>query len=135
MTVYLDANVFYFSLYPDDNRCAEARNILRKVARGVLKAHTCLLAIDEFVWSVLKKSKNKEVAIKEGLKILSLNNLNFISVDKEIVFNSLKVMNLYSLKPRDAIHLAAMLSKGIKTIVSDDKDFDKIKGIKRKSLD
>ncbi len=134
MKIYLDANVFYFSLYPDDDRCIEARNILRRIAKGGFKAYTCALAIDEFVWSVWKKSKDKQIATNEGLKILSLSNLELISVDKEIIFNSLKIMGLYSLKPRDAIHLAAMLSKNIKVIVSDDRDFDKIKEIKRKSL-
>ncbi|MEK6973865.1 MAG: type II toxin-antitoxin system VapC family toxin [Nanoarchaeota archaeon] len=40
----------------------------------------------------------------------------------------------YGLKPRDAFHLAIMENFNIKEIVSDDSDFDKIKGIKRIKL-
>jgi predicted nucleic acid-binding protein len=35
------------------------------------------------------------------------------------------------LRPSDAIHIGAMRSNGIKLIVSEDEDFDKVEGVKR----
>jgi len=40
-------------------------------------------------------------------------------------------MEKYDLKPRDAIHLSAAIEHGVFTIISEDKDFDKIKEIER----
>ncbi|MEM1574817.1 MAG: type II toxin-antitoxin system VapC family toxin, partial [Nitrososphaerota archaeon] len=37
----------------------------------------------------------------------------------------------YNLKPSDAIHLATMEKVGIKNIVTEDEDFDKVKEVKR----
>jgi hypothetical protein len=35
------------------------------------------------------------------------------------------------LKPSDALHLGVMRSNGINLIISEDEDFDKVKGVKR----
>ena len=40
-------------------------------------------------------------------------------------------MEKYKIKPRDAIHAAIALENGIETIVSYDRDFDKLEEIKR----
>ena len=47
------------------------------------------------------------------------------------VSQAIEIYKKNKLDPRDAIHLAAMQSKKIKTIYSSDSDFDKIKEIKR----
>ncbi|HEY3128917.1 MAG TPA: PIN domain-containing protein [Acidobacteriota bacterium] len=43
-------------------------------------------------------------------------------------------VSLHHLKPRDAIHAASALSRGIREIVSEDSDFDAIKELQRKSI-
>ncbi len=40
-------------------------------------------------------------------------------------------MEKYDLKPRDAIHLSAAIEHSVFTIISEDKDFDKVKEIER----
>ena len=47
---------------------------------------------------------------------------------------ALEFMEKYKLKPRDAFHVAIMENFGIKEIVSDDSDFDKVREIKRIKL-
>jgi predicted nucleic acid-binding protein len=42
-----------------------------------------------------------------------------------------KYLLKYGLKPSDAIHLATMEKAGISNIVSEDREFDRVKGIKR----
>ena len=40
----------------------------------------------------------------------------------------------HDLQPRDALHLATMQSQKVSIIISEDKDFDKVPGIERRSL-
>ena len=40
----------------------------------------------------------------------------------------------YNLKPRDSIHLSSAIRRGIKKIITDDRDFDNLKEIERIGL-
>ena len=44
------------------------------------------------------------------------------------------LISKYNLHPRDSIHVSSAIGKKIKTIISDDEEFDKIKEIKREPL-
>ena len=46
----------------------------------------------------------------------------------------LSLMEEHSLQPRDALHLATMHANNISLIVSEDKDFDNISFIERRSV-
>ena len=50
---------------------------------------------------------------------------------RSTILNAQRLMDEYGLKPRDAIHAAAALENRIDTIVSYDKDFDEVRGLKR----
>jgi len=45
------------------------------------------------------------------------------------------IMVKYKLKPSDAIHLASMKKVGIKVIVSEDTDFDRVGWMDKKNMD
>ena len=135
MATYLDSNVFILAALSDSPKAIRAKDIIRKVIMRELAAATCSLTIDEVVWAIWKETKDKNLAIDEGLRILQFDNLKIIGVDSNIVKTSLHFMKQYkALKPRDAIHLAAALSVGSSVIISDDSDFDDIKKVKRKAL-
>ena len=53
----------------------------------------------------------------------------FISPEK--IQRALEIMENNNVGPRDAIHISSALSQGINEIISLDKDFDKVKEIKR----
>ncbi len=136
MTFYLDSNVFIFAAISNDSRAEKAKALIKEVILGKLSATTSSLTIDEVVWKIWKETKNRSLAIEEGLRILQFDNLSFVNISDKIMLNSLNLMkDNINLKPRDAIHLAAALSIGAQIIVSDDSDFDGLKEIKRKSLD
>jgi predicted nucleic acid-binding protein len=56
--------------------------------------------------------------------------LRIFPVYPETVYKALDFMEKYKLKPRDAIHTASMVENGVKTIVTEDPDFVRIKEIK-----
>ena len=136
MLLYLDSNVFIFAALSSDIKAVKSKELIKKIILGELIGVTSSLSIDEIVWKIWKETKNRTVAIEEGLRVLQFNNLGIIGIDGKIMKASLNFMKMYkSLKPRDAIHIAAAISAGASVIVSDDSDFDNIKEIKRRSLD
>ena len=135
MIIYLDSNVFILAALSDNAKATNAKELIKKIIVGGFTGITSSLTIDEVVWSIWKETKDRELAIEEGLRILQFDNLKIAGIDSNIMKASLHFMQNYrSLKPRDAIHLAAALDAGASVIVSDDSDFDGIKEIKRKSL-
>jgi len=128
--------VFIFAALSSDIKAVKSKELIKKIILGELIGVTSSLSIDEIVWKIWKETKNRTVAIEEGLRVLQFNNLGIIGIDGKIMKASLNFMKMYkSLKPRDAIHIAAAISAGASVIVSDDSDFDNIKEIKRRSLD
>ncbi|MBI2580838.1 type II toxin-antitoxin system VapC family toxin, partial [Candidatus Woesearchaeota archaeon] len=66
--------------------------------------------------------------------IYAIPNLEIKEVNSEIPLLALNFIEGFGLKPRDAFHAAVMESFAITEIVSDDSDFDRVKGIKRIKL-
>lgn len=131
MVVYIDANIFVFAAFPDDPLAAQARRLLQAYlldSEGV----TCALTVDEVIWALLKHTKDRVLAIEQGIRILELDTLRIVDVDARLMHKALLLMKRYpALKPRDAVHVAAALRVGASNILSDDCDFDSITEIKR----
>lgn len=128
--LYLDANFFIFALLDKTKRGKNARNIQRKIVDGKEKAITSVLALDEIMW-VLIKNKKEHLLRKVIEDIYATPNLEVKSVPSSIPLKALDLIEKFDLKPRDAFHVAMMEEFGVEKIVSDDKDFDKIVGLKR----
>ncbi len=129
--VYLDANCFIYASTDESKIGQKARKIIQDIKIGVYeKAYSSTLTVDEFLWSV-QKEVGRELAAEGADIFLTLQNFQLINIDAEIISKAINLYKEKKLDPRDAIHLAAMQSKNIKTIISSDPDFDKIKSIKR----
>ena len=133
---YLDSNIFIYQvLYSPEaqEKSRNARELLLKVENGELKAYTSTLTWDEVVW-VITRTFGREEGTSQGRKLLGFPNLEFIDVDKITISTAQSLLGKYSLRPRDALHIASALNKNIKTIISDDDDFDKVAEITRSPL-
>ena len=133
---YIDSNVFIYPvLYQTDMqpKAKQAKEILRKIENGELSAFTSTLTWDEVVW-VISKTMGRSDGIAQGQKLLGFPNLEFISVDEGVLTQAQTLIDKYKLSPRDSIHAASALCRRIKTIISDDVDFDNVKEIERTPL-
>jgi len=128
--VYVDANLLIYAATEEGAISKKAFEIVEKIKQGHYKAFTSTLTMDEVLY-IIQKNAGREIAAKTVETYLKLNNLNIISVDMQILNKSIEIYKKTSLRPRDSIHLAAMQLNEIKTIISQDSDFDKIKDIKR----
>ena len=131
--VYIDTNVFIYTAISTRTKGEISKEILSRLENDELVGFTSTLTFDEIFWNI-KKERGREDAIKAAKAFLHLPNLIMVDVTCDIITMSLKLLEKYAIDPRDAIHVACALSRGITTIISDDSDFDRVKEIKRKSL-
>jgi predicted nucleic acid-binding protein len=133
---YVDSNVFLYPiLYTADvePKVKKAKEILINIESRKLHAYTSTLTWDEVVW-VVRKTMGMSEAISQGQKLLGFLNLEFISVDENILSQAQSLMTKYNLSPRDSIHIASAADRKLNSIISDDKDIDVVKEIKRIQL-
>lgn len=129
--IYIDANCFIYASLSKEEIGQKAKEILKQVKSGVYKkAYSSTLTIDEFLWNV-QKEVGRDLAAEGAGIFLNLQNFELISIDAQIISKAIELYKEQKLDPRDAIHLAAMLSKNVKILVSSDSDFDKVRSIKR----
>jgi uncharacterized protein len=131
--MYIDANVFIFSRLNTDEKGENSRKILSTVQSG-RRAITSPLVLDEVIW-VLRRNKYKG-SIKDFLsELYAIENLEVVGVSSVIPIHAVQIMEEFQLRPRDAFHIAIMRETGTNEIVTDDADFDRVKGIKRIKID
>ncbi len=128
--IYLDANIFVYSAINNGEMGEKSRVLLKKVMKDEIPACTSVLTWDEVVYAIRKKA-GAQISIIEGEKLINFSNINWLQADENIIFLSQKLMKIYNLKPRDAIHAATAIVNKCDSIISDDSDFDKMKEIKR----
>ena len=130
-TYYIDSNVFLYPvLYNELEESETAKKILLQIENKDIQAYTSTLTWDEVSY-VTERLLGKTDAIEIGKKFINFPFLRFIPVDDEIMRRSQAIREKYHLKPRDSIHLSSAIERNIPTIITDDKDFDGIKEIKR----
>jgi predicted nucleic acid-binding protein len=127
--MYIDANVFLFARFADDEKGAASRKLLQqltKTKRGV----TCALTFDEILW-VLRRNKESAQAKPFLEAIYAIEHLDIVGVTRDIPLLALDIADKYGLKPRNAFHVAVMQTLHETIIASDDADFDRVPWIRR----
>lgn len=131
--IYVDSNIFIHAFIDKGAVGEKARKFLQLIQEGREKAATSALTYDEVVWKVWK-SRSYEDALSAANDLIEFPNLVLIGVDDKIVAKSFDLMKIYRIFPRDSLHAACALENGIFIFLSQDKGFDKIKELKRKTL-
>jgi|SRR3989344_1187001 len=133
MTVYIDTNVFVYAISNRAELGERARAILRQVEDSKIDAATSCMTFSEIV-HVLIKISDRKTAVAAGEGFLALNNLNIEGMNKTTCRIALETINQSAIRPQDALHYATMKEAGITEIITEDSDFDKIKGIRKYSI-
>mgnify|MGYP000548299964 CR=1 FL=1 len=127
--MYIDSNIFIFAAINQDELGERCRNIIKLIEERKISCAASYLIIDEIIW-VLKKRIGKKDALKITRASLSLP-IKWLNIDESSIIKMLDVLEETNIDPRDALHTACMINNGFSTILSEDKDFDKIKNIRR----
>ena len=128
---YFDSNLIIYAILDDSNEGDWARDVLEKVQDGEMPACTSFLTFDEVFYKV-NKVKGIDVAIRNLEAFLTMPNMRFFDVDDAVIWKALEIIREYKVLPRDAIHAATAFIAGAEVVFSEDRDFDGMKGLKRK---
>jgi predicted nucleic acid-binding protein len=134
--VYLDSNVFVYAVTHDpsqNKKAREAVSILTTVEESRVRGVTSFLTWDELSW-VVRKLEGREAGIRAGAALLKMQNLILLSVNLTVMLKAQELLERYSLRPRDAIHVSTALIAGEREIVSEDADLDVVREISRRPL-
>jgi predicted nucleic acid-binding protein len=130
---YIDSNIFIYPVIYDEDAISESKNcksFLLKIASGGVEAYTSVITWDEVTW-IVRRILGVEASVALGRKFLRFPNLKILGIRKTTILKAQEVMEKYRLRPRDAIHAATAIENKITTIVSYDRGFDSVSGLKR----
>ena len=133
--MYVDSNVFILPVLGEKSeRARGARRALERIEAQELVAYTSVLTWDEVVW-VVSKVLGRHDGTQVGKKLLSFPGLRFIDATSSIIIKAQSISDSRGVAPRDAIHCASAMAKGISSLVSDDSDLEVVSEIKRIPLE
>jgi predicted nucleic acid-binding protein len=126
MTFFVDANVFVYSV-TESPASASCLRVLEAVASGEAEGRTSPAVLQE-VWHVIERlSGARQDGLVEGaLTIFS----PLLPVTEEVLGNALAV-EASSLDANDRLHVGTCAVEGIDTILTADRGFDGVAGIRR----
>lgn len=152
--LYLDTMTFYVFLRSPD---PTAKQLFTRLEAGVLHAYTSVLTFDELTYKLLLAlirdhyagspldhiREREEQLIAEFYprlaplleQLLTYPNLTLVDVTATDVLRMNDAILCYHLRPRDALHFAAMQTTGCLDMLSHDSDFDRVPDIQRYTLD
>ena len=128
--IFVDANIF-LEVALDDVRSKECKTLFSHIHKGQVQGITS----DFIVYTCLLQIESKTQSVENMQKFLVfLNSLEGMKIDSprfETLYAALTIMPKYGMDFDDALVVAIMISSGVEELVSFDKDFDNVKGIKR----
>lgn len=131
--MYIDSNIFIYATLDTEQLGKQCRTVIKAINQQKITCASSYLVIDEVLW-ILKKQIGRADALTIIKSILSLP-IKWIDVNNTVIINLISLFEQTTLDPRDTLHLASMKELALSTIITEDSDFDNIKGIKRISAD
>jgi len=131
LKIFLDSSyLIYLGYSMSDEIFNYVTNFLRESVERGDRLFVNMIVVDEVLWILTKKYK---VPLSEAFELMDrlMPLIEVIPLDYMDYDDMRRIVMNYGLKPSDALHVASMRKAGIKHIVSENKEFDKIPWIKR----
>ncbi len=130
--IFIDANIF-LEIFLKDEKSEDCKKFLKATLENNLTIctsdfviYTCFLQVERN----LKSIKKLNIVANFFNALVNLEVIRPTISELQIAF---KIMKNNRLDFDDSLVVACMQSKGVNTLISMDRDFDKLKSIRRKS--
>lgn len=128
MQRFVDVGVFVYLLGPEHPQQAPCLALLAAAGRGDLELHASVEMIQELVFHRLRRV-DRTGAVAEGRAAARLCTLR--PFDAAVLDKALELTATTSIGGRNAVHAATALLWGFDAIVSPDRGFDGVPGLRR----
>lgn len=129
-TVFIDTAVVMYAAGADHELKSPCQRILTRVAEGLLDAVTSVEVVQEIFhrFMALRRPEQGASIARDTLDLFA----PVLPVTHAVMRRMPELVEAYpSLAARDLIHVATCLQEGIRDIVSPDRGFDTVPGIRR----
>ena len=126
--VFIDTTILAHAFGgPSPERIA-AQDIIMRAADDTLVLHASVEAVQEFLFHRIRRS-DRGAAAEAARAVMGLCILH--DFDSDILDRAIDLVTSTRLGGRDAVHVATALQHGFDSIVSSDRDFDDVPGLRR----
>ena len=131
MRVFIDANLLVYlnTLTTEDIRVIYENFYLNLMAEH--RIYTDVLVLDEVIYVSKKRYSVPYVTTLSFIESIVLPYTTILPLSEDEYKEAAKLIEKYNVKPSDALHIGAMITNRIPTLVSEDKELDRISEIKR----
>ena len=126
--VFIDTTVLAHAFGGPSAQRAASRDIVLRASHDELVLHASVEAVQEFLFHRIRRS-DRRAAAEAARAVTGLCILH--DFDTIILNRAIDLVNSTRLGGRDAVHVATALTHGFDSIVSSDRDFDDVQGLRR----
>ena len=130
MKVFIDVNIFMYAAGSSHPHQEPSKRLLERIGHGDLEAVSDTETLQELLYRFwhLKQVSHGVALVHQVVRIVP----TLLPIEKADVVLAARLLTAHAgLEPRDAIHAAAMLNRGITHLYSYDRHFDAIPGLTR----
>jgi len=151
--VFIDSNIFLYVTLAHPKYRYSCKRFLERVDEGDLHGLTSVLVCNEVVHRLMiaevveklniepksavdyiKKNYTVIGELKKAWNALEainqIENLKIVEIDRQTLMEAVNFSKKYGLLSNDAFHVAVMKKHGVKNIATNDRDFERVDGIK-----
>ncbi|WP_245613963.1 type II toxin-antitoxin system VapC family toxin [Knoellia sinensis] len=124
----MDTTVFLLASGDEHPARVDATDFLARARDGAQGLHVSVEALQEFTFHRLRRVERAQALDQSEALARAVVVHPF---DAEIMARSVALMRVTSLRGRDAVHAATALAAGFDQIVTTDRDFEGVPGLRR----
>ena len=150
--VFLDTNILLYAVTDHPRFGPWCNDFLDRIDGGHVKGHISVIVLNELIHKLMIGEVAQEKGLKPGKVVQYLKRhpetlhnlnsyeivaevekgyaLNILGVSAKVFAEARHLMQVHRLMSNDALHLAVMQSAGIRNLVTNDPDFDRVEGIR-----
>ena len=125
---FIDTNVLAYASGAGHSLKPVCQELLTSAMEGRVELHASVEAVQELAIHRIRRSNAEE---RVRLARAAAGFLVLHPFDEQVLAAALDLMESHNIRGRDAVHIATAVAGGFDAIVSADKDFDDIPGLRR----
>ncbi|MHA1593453.1 MAG: type II toxin-antitoxin system VapC family toxin [Candidatus Baldrarchaeia archaeon] len=131
MKAFLDASLPTYLLVLENEELRRYSSFLSEIMRKY-ELYTDPIVADEILWICRKKYRIPYNITSAFVRSVIIPVIQILEITESDITSAMDILTNGELdKPSDAIHLAVMRREGITAIITEDEDFNNIRGIAR----